>query len=104
MYFDIVQYFDAFYNEHMIIFTKALPPPQGSNLRLLHLLHWLKSSLPLAPPGKPRNMTYGGLIRAINRAFYVSHSARLSYNIKQQKTSLEDLIGTSNLTWSKLNF
>ena len=77
---------------------------QESNLRLLHLLHWLKSSLPLAPPGKPRNMTYGGLIRAINRAFYVSHSARLSYNIKQQKTSLEDLIGTSNLTWSKLNF
>ena len=29
MYFGIVQYFDAFYNEHMIIFTKALSPPPG---------------------------------------------------------------------------
>ena len=28
-------------------------PTQGSNLRLLHLLHWQASSLPLAPPGKP---------------------------------------------------
>ena len=28
-------------------------PPQGSNLALLHLLHWQVGSLPLAPPGKP---------------------------------------------------
>ena len=28
---------------------------QGSNLRLLHLLHWQASSLPLAPLGKPKN-------------------------------------------------
>ena len=26
---------------------------QGSNLRLLHPLHWQVSSLPLTPPGKP---------------------------------------------------
>ena len=26
---------------------------QGSNLCLLHLLHWQADSLPLAPPGKP---------------------------------------------------
>ena len=25
---------------------------QGSNLNLLHLLHWQAGSLPLAPPGK----------------------------------------------------
>ena len=30
-------------------------PIQGSNLHLLHLLHWQASSLPLAPLGKPRN-------------------------------------------------
>ena len=35
-----------------------LPSPgifliQGLNSRLLHLLHWLTDSLPLAPPGKP---------------------------------------------------
>ena len=30
-------------------------PTQGSNLHLLHLLHWKTSSnLPLAPPGKPQ--------------------------------------------------
>ena len=28
-------------------------PNQGSNLPLLHLLHWQARSLPLAPPGKP---------------------------------------------------
>ena len=28
-------------------------PTQGSNLRLLCLLHWQAGSLPLAPPGKP---------------------------------------------------
>ena len=27
-------------------------PAQGSNLHLLHLLHWQVGSLPLAPPGK----------------------------------------------------
>ena len=29
-------------------------PTQGSNLCLLHLLHWQASSLPLAPPGSSR--------------------------------------------------
>ena len=29
-------------------------PTQGSNLRLLRLLHWQAGSLPLAPPGKPQ--------------------------------------------------
>ena len=28
-------------------------PTQGSNLHLLHLLHWQEGSWPLAPPGKP---------------------------------------------------
>ena len=30
-------------------------PTQGSNLRLLSLLHWQAGSLPLAPPGKPQS-------------------------------------------------
>ena len=29
-------------------------PTQGSNLRLLRLLHWQVGSLPLVPPGKPK--------------------------------------------------
>ena len=29
-------------------------PTQGSNLSLLHLLHWQAGSLPLVPLGKPR--------------------------------------------------
>ena len=28
-------------------------PTQGSNLRLLHLLHWQTGSLSLIPPGEP---------------------------------------------------
>ena len=31
----------------------ALPSSRGSNLGLLHLLHWQVDSSPLAPPGKP---------------------------------------------------
>ena len=33
---------------------QAIFPNQGSNLCLLCLLHWQVDSLPLAPPGKPR--------------------------------------------------
>ena len=32
---------------------QGILPTQGSNLHLLHLLHWQVDSLPLAPPGKP---------------------------------------------------
>ena len=31
----------------------GFPPTQGSNLRLLGLLHWEATSLPLVPLGKP---------------------------------------------------
>ena len=30
-------------------------PTEGSNLRLLRLLHWQAGTLPLAPPGKPHS-------------------------------------------------
>ena len=33
-------------------------PTQGSNQRLLHLLHWETGSLPLAPPWKPTMSTW----------------------------------------------
>ena len=33
-------------------------PTQGSNPRLLHLLHWQAGSLPQAPPGKPLASIY----------------------------------------------
>ena len=32
---------------------RDLPPLQGRNLSILHLLHWQVDSLPLAPAGKP---------------------------------------------------
>ena len=34
------------------------PPPGGSNLHLLCLLHWQAGSLPLMPPGKPQMGSY----------------------------------------------
>ena len=36
---------------------QGLFPTQGSNLHLLHLLHWQAGSLPLALPGKPKSYT-----------------------------------------------
>ena len=35
---------------------------QGSNLSLLHLLRWQADSLPLAPPGKPKDPLKGALL------------------------------------------
>ena len=42
---------------------------QGSNLRLLHLMHWQVGSLPLGPPGKPRNLliTRTGMVGPLTR-------------------------------------
>ena len=34
-------------------FSRGVFPTQGSNLRVLRLLHWQAGSLPLAPPGTP---------------------------------------------------
>ena len=36
-----------------LFLLQGIFPTQGSNLRLLRLLHWQAGSLPLAPPGKP---------------------------------------------------
>ena len=33
--------------------SRGIFPTQGSNPRLLCLLHWPEGSLPLTPPGKP---------------------------------------------------
>ena len=38
-------------------FLQRIFPTQGSNPRLLGLLHWQVGSLPLLPPGKPLIMT-----------------------------------------------
>ena len=35
------------------VLFQGIFPTQGSNLCLLHFLHWQAGSLPLAPPGKP---------------------------------------------------
>ena len=35
------------------VLFQGIFPTQGSNLCLLHLMHWHVCSLPLAPPGKP---------------------------------------------------
>ena len=40
-------------------FSKGIFLTLGSNLCLLHLLHWQADSLPLAPPGKPRDIAGG---------------------------------------------
>ena len=55
-------------------------PTQGSNPRLLHLLHWQAGSLPLAPPRKP-SQKWSQLIVTAQRngcesdAFYTSRDA-----------------------------
>ena len=35
------------------VLLQGIFPTQGSNPRLLRLLHWQTGSLPLVPPGKP---------------------------------------------------
>ena len=61
-------------------FLQGISLTQGSNLRLLCLLHWQVDSLPLVPPGKPATQ----------------------YNINFGKTEMKktrrDLDGVSNLS------
>ena len=45
---------------------------QGSNLCLLHLLHWLVDYLPLAPPGKPNYLLLYFLVITLN-GFIIFH-------------------------------
>ena len=40
-------------------------PTQGSNLILLHLLHWQADSQPLAPPGKPPHLLHAQQVKHI---------------------------------------
>ena len=53
-------------------------PIQGSNLHLLHHLHWQADSLPLPPSGNPHED--GGLINEIKRSQRVSPFSPLPLN------------------------
>ena len=65
-----------------IPFSRRIFPTQGSNPRLLHLLHWQADSLPLAPPGKPdmkhtipqksekRQLRFMGLVGKVVEGFH----------------------------------
>jgi len=49
-------------------------PTQGQILHLLHLLHWQADSLPLAPPGKLREMQKYSRIYKINNSYSPLHA------------------------------
>ena len=77
-------------------------PTQGSNLSLLHLLHWQVGSLPLAPPG-----------RGVNNTEIFSHSSgvwtpeiKVSAGLVSPEASLPGSWGPSSLcvfTWPSLD-
>ena len=46
---------------------QRISPTQGSNLRLLCLLHWQVGSLLLAPPGKPRITERKKKVKSLSR-------------------------------------
>ena len=43
--------------------SKGIFPAQGSNLPLLHLLHWQAGSLPTKPPGEPKKKAGCGKVK-----------------------------------------
>ena len=61
-------------------------PTQGSNPRLLSLLHWQMGSLPLVPPGKPRDAL---VVRSLSHVWLfatpwtAAHHASLSFTISR---------------------
>ena len=52
-------------------------PTQGSNLGLLHLLHWQVGYLPLAPPGKPSENRAVYKCRLLLRTLMAAEADRL---------------------------
>ena len=61
--------------------TQGVFPTQGSNLRLLRLLHWQMGSLPLRPPGKPNTSP------VVNKII-TSHPEACYIRISQQESFL----------------
>ena len=57
--------------------TLGIFPTQGSNQRLLHLLHWRAGSLPLAPPGYVYFMQVGILFACL---FYHSDCGEITFS------------------------
>ena len=54
-------------------------PTQGSNLCLLHLLHWQVGSLPWAPPGKPQLLKWWHVWGIIDRFLSKINSPQNQY-------------------------
>ena len=55
---------------------------QGSNPRLLDLLHWQEGSLPLVPPGKPKVSIYDYKICAVtNNAVQSVYAAHIKWGL-----------------------
>ena len=65
--------------------TPAIFPTKGSNLRLLHLLHWQVGSLPLSPPGEPVNITLvcNEKLECLSLLHYLLHCSGLQPNVQK---------------------
>ena len=74
---------------------------QGSNLCLLHLLHWQEGSLPLVPPGKPQlSQIYVYNEREMREIFLLRQKrslCTLCKYIHQNNTSLKVAVWVINL-------
>ena len=66
---------------------------QGSNPRLLHLLHWQADSLPLVPPGKPPEFRTGALCDS----WYRREDGARGFGISRLLENLEKLISRAAL-------
>ena len=55
------------------LLLQGLSPTQGSNPRVLHLLHWLVDSLPLCHLGRPLQLLQSNQIRFVFLAFWKGH-------------------------------
>ena len=52
------------------VLLQGIFPTQGLNPCLLHLLYWQAGSLPLVPPGKPKNAWYLGPNESSRKCIY----------------------------------
>ena len=76
-------------------------PNQGSNLPLLHLLHWQARSLPLAPPGKPSYLSTCTYVYTHTHTHTHTHTT-FSYNLALLEASREVLTFPARTTHDDL--
>ena len=83
------------------VLLQGIFPTQGLGPCLLHLLYWQAGSLPLVPPGKPKNVWYLGLNESSRKCIYYCYHRYYENKIRKIRLLLICMHITSVISYFK---